>query len=139
MIWWVALFFIAGMVLIISAILGIYSYPDYGLFIIIGELLGVGASLVLGFVILTRTPAANLLTLKDAQTQEAGYVSASSDLALLNQEGMVLTALRPAGTITIGDKRVDAVSNGTFIDKGTRVRVLEVHGSRVVVEPVEFE
>ncbi|HQM99976.1 MAG TPA: NfeD family protein, partial [Candidatus Hydrogenedentes bacterium] len=72
-----------------------------------------------------------------AQTAESGYVSAASDLGLLHREAVVLTALRPSGTINTGDKRIDAVSNGIFIEEGTRVRIVEVHGSRVVVEPVE--
>jgi membrane-bound serine protease (ClpP class) len=34
----------------------------------------------------------------------------------------------------VNGKRVDAVSDGSFIDKGARVRVIEVQGARVVVE-----
>lgn len=159
MIWWVVLFLIAGMTLvisefflpgavlgglgvvlvIISAALGIYSYPEYALFIIIGEILGVVLCTVLGFLLLTRTRASKLLTLRDAQKADEGYVSAVSDTSLLNREAVVLTALRPSGTIRSGDKRVDAVSNGIFIEEGARVRIVEVHGSRVVVEPLEME
>lgn len=159
MIFWVLLFFIAGMVLIISefflpggvlgaiggmlvvvsGILGVYAYPDYGLFIIIGEVIGVAICVVLGLYILTRTRAASLLTLEHAQTQDAGYVSAASDLTLMNKVGVVLTALRPSGTIKIGEKRIDAVSDGVFISEGARVQVVEIHGSRVVVEPIENE
>jgi membrane-bound serine protease (ClpP class) len=130
---------IGSMLVIISGILGVYSYPEYALFIIIGETLAVGAGIVLGFVILTRTRAAKLLTLDHAQTQNAGYVSAASDLTLLNQKGIVLTALRPSGTIKVGDKRIDAVSDGIFINEGARVIVVEVHGSRVLVEPIATE
>jgi membrane-bound serine protease (ClpP class) len=58
-------------------------------------------------------------------------------MSLLNCEGTVFTALRPAGTIMVDDKRVDAVSDGTFIDAKKRVIVTEVHGSRVVVEEIK--
>jgi membrane-bound serine protease (ClpP class) len=77
------------------------------------------------------------LTQKHAQLAEAGYVSAVSDASLLNHTGRVLTALRPSGTIVVDNKRVDAVSEGVFIEEGTRVRVMQVHGSRVVVEALE--
>ena len=50
---------------------------------------------------------------------------------------MAVTPLRPAGIIEIADRRIDAVSDGAFIDSGSRVRVLTVEGSRVVVERVE--
>jgi hypothetical protein len=39
---------IGGMLLIISGALGVYHYPDYALFIIIGEVAGVGLGVVLG-------------------------------------------------------------------------------------------
>jgi membrane-bound serine protease (ClpP class) len=156
MIWWVILFLVAGMALVISefflpgailgilgvmlvivgAALGIYSYPEYGLFIIIGEFIGVAFCTAIGFFILTRTRAAKMLTLEHSQSKDAGYVSAASDLSLLNQEGVVLTALRPSGTIKVGQKRIDAVSNGVFVEEGARVRIVEVHGSRVVVDPL---
>ena len=47
--------------------------------------------------------------------------------------GKVLTELRPAGTVQIDGRPVDVVSEGAFIEKGTRVVVLSVSGSRVVV------
>ena len=157
MIGWMLLFLVAGMALIISefflpgailgglgvllvlisTVLGVYSYPGYGVFIVIGELVGVCICALLGFLLLTRTRAGSFLRLGHAQTAESGYVSAASDLGLLHREAVVLTALRPSGTIKSGDKRIDAVSNGIFIEEGTRVRIVEVHGSRVVVEPVE--
>lgn len=128
---------IGGLLIIISGILGVYAFPDYALFIIIGELICVGLGIVLGFWVLTKTRASNLLTQKHAQLAEAGYVSAVSDASLLNHTGRVLTALRPSGTIVVDNKRVDAVSEGVFIEEGTRVRVMQVHGSRVVVEALE--
>ncbi len=157
MIFWVMLFFVSGMALvfaefflpglilgtigfilvIISAILGVYAYPNYAVFIIVGQLIGVAGCVALGFWILTRTRASKLLVQKHSQQAEAGYVSAPSDTSLLGREGFVLTALRPSGTIQVDDKRVDAVSDGIFIENKKRVRVTQVHGSRVVVEPVE--
>lgn len=47
------------------------------------------------------------------------------------------TGLRPAGNIEIGDQLIDVTSTGGFVEAGTIVRVLEVHGSMIMVEPVE--
>ena len=44
-----------------------------------------------------------------------------------------MTDLRPSGTSSIKDERVDVVSEGSFILKGTRVKVVKVEGSRIVV------
>ncbi len=159
MIFWVLLLFVAGILLIfaefflpglvlgsigglmilVSIVLGVYTYPDYALFIIIAEIVGAAAGIVLGFLVLSRTRAGSLLMLRDTQAAGSGYVSAESDMSLLDAEGTVLTALRPSGTIMVGDKRVDAVADGVFIEDKKRVRVVQVHGSRVVVEEMEDE
>lgn len=47
------------------------------------------------------------------------------------------TGLRPAGNIEIGDQLIDVTSTGGFVEAGTTVRVLEVHGAMIMVEPVE--
>jgi len=44
--------------------------------------------------------------------------------------------LRPAGTAVIGGRRVDVISNGDFIAKGSRVRVIACQGTAVVVEMI---
>jgi membrane-bound serine protease (ClpP class) len=44
--------------------------------------------------------------------------------------------LRPSGAAVINDKRVDVVTEGPFIDRGTPVRVVAVEGMRVVVRSV---
>lgn len=159
MILWVIILFAAGMSLILaefivpgmvcgvlgttlviaSVVLGCYTYPEYSAMIVIGELLGVFVSVVLGMYMMARTRAARRLVLGTSQQQDAGWVASESDMSLMGAEGMAYTKLRPAGTIVVNGKRIDAVSNGGFIDKGARIHVLEVHGSRVVVEPVGEE
>jgi membrane-bound serine protease (ClpP class) len=47
------------------------------------------------------------------------------------------TGLRPAGNIEIDDQLIDVTSTGGFVEAGTTVRVVEVHGSMIMVEPVE--
>jgi membrane-bound serine protease (ClpP class) len=127
---------LGGLLVISSAGLGCYTYPDYTWTIIVGELAGVFASIILGMFLLSRTRAGKNLILSSSQQADAGWVAAASDAALTDAEGEVFTALRPAGTILVHGKRIDAVSDGTFIDKGAKVRVIAVHGSRVVVEQV---
>lgn len=57
---------------------------------------------------------------------------------LLGQTGVTVTALRPAGTSMINGKRIGVVAaDGTFVEKGTDVKVVEIEGLRVVVRPVK--
>jgi len=159
MIAWAILLFIAGMVLILaefivpglicgilggilvlaSGIVAVTAYPDYILFITVAEVIGVCLSIVLGMYLLARTRAGKHLVLSDSQQQDAGWVAADSNLALVGAEGKAFTPLRPAGSIMVDGKRIDAVANGSFIEKGSKIRVLEVHGSRVVVEKMDLE
>lgn len=119
---------------ILSAILACRIYPEYAFFIVLGEAVGFAVFIVAGFTYLPKSHIGKRLVLGDSQQAKSGWVAAETDESLLGQQGEVLTALRPAGTISIRGKRIDAVSNGQFIDSGTVIRVVEVRGSRVVVE-----
>ena len=55
---------------------------------------------------------------------------------LLEQTGTALTPLRPAGAALIKGKRVDVVTEGQMIERGTPVRVVAVEGMRVVVRGI---
>lgn len=128
----------AGM-LFASCGIGWYHYPDYGIFIVIGELLGTAMSILLGMYLLSRTEAMNPLIMDARQNKGEGWSAPTADPELMGTTGQVHTALRPAGTILVNGKRIDAVSDGEFIDAGAAVRVIEVEGNRVVVETAASE
>lgn len=52
---------------------------------------------------------------------------------LIGQTGTAATPLRPSGTILIDGKRVDAITGGEFLEKGTPVRIVRAEGSGVIV------
>lgn len=93
---------------------------------------------IIGMVILMKFFGKNLhifnkLVLRDATTTEEGYVSNVNRIDLLGKVGDSVTPLRPAGTIIIGNERIDAVSEGNYIDSNKKVEVIQVEGSRIVV------
>jgi len=51
--------------------------------------------------------------------------------------GRVVLTLRPTGKARFGDAIVDVVAEAEFLDKGTKVDIIEIHGNRVVVKAVE--
>ena len=75
------------------------------------------------------------LVLAPELSSASGYTSADTDDTLLGQLGVALTTLRPAGTAEIGGRRVDVVSQSTFVAAGEAVEVVSVRGSRVEVRP----
>ena len=48
-------------------------------------------------------------------------------------QGIADTPLRPAGVVRFADQRVDVVTEGEFIEKGTQVKIVKIAGNRVVV------
>ncbi len=55
---------------------------------------------------------------------------------LLNGTGVALTQLRPSGVASINGQRVDVVTEGGLIERGARVKVVEVEGARIVVREI---
>lgn len=56
----------------------------------------------------------------------------------MNREGTALTNLKPIGIIQIDDERLDAVAEGTsFIEKGSRVKVVDIEGNKLVVKKIQ--
>lgn len=157
-VFWMVLLYVGGLFLILAeailpgAICGIIGFTlvcvsafmNFATFtggtaftIALLQLLGAVAAVIASMLILSKTKAARFLTLEASQLPEAGFVNMQSDSRLIGAIGSVLTPLRPAGTVLIGERRIDAVAQGQLIDKGARVRIIEVHGNRVVVESTE--
>ncbi|MCM3030103.1 MULTISPECIES: nodulation protein NfeD [unclassified Niallia] len=73
------------------------------------------------------------IVLRDSTSTEEGYVSNKTRNDLVGKTGITMTALRPSGTVVIGDERIDVVSEGNFIGKDVKVKIVKAEGSRIVV------
>ena len=71
--------------------------------------------------------------------REDGWASATKRPDLMGREGVALTDLRPAGTVLLGEERVDAVSESSWIEDGTAVKVVASEGYRLVVRSLRPE
>jgi membrane-bound serine protease (ClpP class) len=85
---------------------------------------------------LPRSQRVNQLILAPDLGSAFGYTAADTDETLLGRTGTAVTTLRPAGTAEIDGRRVDVVSQSTFVAAGEPVEVVSVRGSRVEVRPV---
>jgi membrane-bound serine protease (ClpP class) len=91
--------------------------------------------LILGFRAFPGSFMGKRLIMDQQLKAEQGYQSADPELAALQgQVGEAITMLRPSGTARFGTKRVSVVTDGDLIEKGEKIRVLKVEGSRIVVE-----
>jgi membrane-bound serine protease (ClpP class) len=71
------------------------------------------------------------MTLVTVGAGEAGPVEMLTSLS--GQTGTALTPLRPSGTVLIAGNRVDALTDGEFIEKGTQIRVVRAQGLAILV------
>lgn len=75
------------------------------------------------------------------QNSSSGYY-AGEDPKMLPQpgaKGEVAATLRPSGKVVIADTIYDAISDGDFIEKGERIKVVRLEGSVMVVDVEEKE
>jgi len=68
------------------------------------------------------------------QSTEEGFESTSENLDYLEgKTGISITTLRPSGKALINGRKVNVVTEGLFIPKGRRLKVVVAEGNRVVV------
>ena len=106
-------------------------------------LAGMGTSILVLILVMWLVPGRSIfdrLTLKTEMKTELGFgTQVVGGKGIEGREGRVITGLRPAGTMQIGDERYSVVTDGEFVPPGGRARVIRVEGTRVVVEPVDEE
>ncbi len=78
------------------------------------------------------------LVLQKTLDADTGYTSADIGYRdYLGRTGVAMTALRPSGTAVFDDLRLDVVSSGDMISRGSRVKIIQVEGNRIIVEQIE--
>ncbi|MFU8770379.1 MAG: NfeD family protein [Desulfotignum sp.] len=123
---------------------GIFFYSLYLVFTTISReagILFVVADLVLVPIVLyfgLKALGKSSLSLHKQLSRKEGVASQKPGLTdWIHKTGVAVTDLRPSGTALIEGKRLDVVTNGDYVDAGTRIRVTGVAGNRIVVDMIE--
>lgn len=128
---------LAGLALLLAAI--VLTWVEYGAYAGLGATLIVIAVSAIALTIsfksatsgkLSRSP----LILRESRGRAESYRANEDMSRLLGMEGMALSVLRPAGTAEFDGERIQVVSAGDFIEKGARIKVVEVEGARIQVK-----
>ncbi len=147
---WIMIIAMLGLLLLFVEIL----MPGFGLFGILGilsllgtlvavfKLYGFTAFLVMlivtviiffGMIIFAKKSGLyNKVVLKDRQ--EAKGFDETPLQGLLGKIGVTESELKPFGMAEFDGKRIDVCSTGEFIDRGTRVQVVQITGKTVTVK-----
>jgi membrane-bound serine protease (ClpP class) len=142
-----ALGILVGLVLIFQdfSIFKIGSLEDWQVVMVRDAMLRVMGALAVALgaaIVVARffpsVPFLGRLVLKAELAAEQGYVApgVEVDADVIGQVGVAVTTLRPAGRVEIKGETYDVVTDGEFLDKGEKVRVVKADANRLVVEKV---
>jgi membrane-bound serine protease (ClpP class) len=128
---------IAGLGAMIFSIFLTSVSVEQAIISLIIAIIGTVVLIVLSFKFMKTRRMWNRLILGVRQENKEGYVAPIMNLSeLYGAEGVTLTPLRPAGSAEIKGMRVDVVSEGNFIPPETKIQVVKIEGTRVVVRPI---
>lgn len=77
------------------------------------------------------------LVLWSSARRENGFTSNTDNSAMVGKEGVAITILRPAGTGEFDGQRLDVVTEGAFLEQGSRILIIRTEGRRIIVRPVQ--
>jgi membrane-bound serine protease (ClpP class) len=117
-----------------SSWMGFKHSSSFGWLITALDLALFPTTLYIGIVFLKRSPLMHRIQLDSSHQNSPDAQPLTS---LIGQQGKAITPLRPAGAAQIGARRVDVVTEGKFVASDTPVKVIQVEGNRVIVEPLE--
>lgn len=150
---WIILLCVVGLVLVFAEML----MPGFGIFGILGAICLLGTSMLVAkvygtgaflitilllilvfwimIIVVKKTGLYNKVVLRDKQEMKDFDESALE--GLVGAEGVTQTTLRPFGVAVFSGKHIDVTSDGDFIDRGCKVRIVKISGKTVTVVPCE--
>ncbi|MDP4179219.1 MAG: NfeD family protein [Bacillota bacterium] len=129
---------IGGILLVLGVIfVGILTSS---LFIVLIFIVAIIAVLGIMLTIVLQSAAkgrlSKILILKDTQKKEAGYIGTDDLKYFMDKEGVSLTILRPTGIADFNGIKLDVITEGEFIQKDKKVKIIQVQGNRIVVKEI---
>jgi membrane-bound serine protease (ClpP class) len=130
----------AGVLGVIALSLGLaggwFAWRDGGSLAVLGyglaAVIGAATAALVALVILPHSPVGKKMQLVAPSLAERAPPAA--DPSLVGRNGVALTPLRPAGFADIDGRRVLVLTRGDHLDAGTRVRVIAIEGSGLIVK-----
>lgn len=136
-------FGIAGILGVVSLVVGIVLVSQLVsilvlILIIAAVLVIIAGLLVFMYKSATKGGRMSKLLLNTNTSKEEGFTSTLDiEEDLVGLEGIAETILRPAGTGLFGKRKIDVVTEGEFIQRGSKIKIVKIEGFRVIVEEIE--
>lgn len=99
--------------------------------------IGTGILIAIVLKFLPKTELFSNLILSKNIDSTSGYISNEPFVVeLVGKQGIAFTDLRPSGAVIVDEQKIDAVSESEFIPKNSKIKIIKVEGSKVVVRTV---
>ena len=95
--------------------------------------IGVGLLIYFMVGILPQTKLGKKFILSETSPAPEDISAVDNTTRFLGAEGVAISNLRPSGIAKIADERVDVITDGDFIEKGTKIKVIKTTAGRVIV------
>jgi membrane-bound serine protease (ClpP class) len=94
--------------------------------------------LVVAYRMFPNTRFGRSVTLNPPEREQGDAVPDTAQLKeLLGAVGVVLTPLRPVGMCDLSGQRIECVAESGYVDKGKKVRVIDVESTQVTVRIID--
>lgn len=125
---------IGGLLLLAAVVAGFVAFPGYGIIVAFGVLALLAAAMFLWIRYFPSSWMGRRMAVNENLASSKGTQSGLTEL--LDKQGTASSDLRPGGFALIEGRRVDVITEGKMIKRGTNVRVVKIEGNRVVVRAV---
>ena len=112
------------------------NYPSIAFYVLILELVSAGIAIILALKFLPKTKFGKYVILSKKEGKNEGFVSHDSLRDIRDKQGVALTLLRPAGKAKINGKKFDVVTEGGYVQKNEKVKVVMIKGKEIVVRKI---
>jgi membrane-bound serine protease (ClpP class) len=94
--------------------------------------------LIFAYKIFPNTRFGKSVTLSPPERQQGDAIPDTSELKeLLGKVGTVITPMRPVGMCEFTGQRVECVAESGYVDKGKKVKVINVESTQLTVRAIE--
>jgi membrane-bound ClpP family serine protease len=105
---------------------------------IITAVIMIPSVLVVAYRLFPNTRFGKSVTLTPPERQQGDAIPDTAELReLLGRVGTVITPLRPVGMCEFSGQRVECVAESGYVDKGKKVKVIDVESTQVTVRIIE--
>lgn len=128
---------IIGAALMLASVYFAYSAYGVGIAVVALVVLGVLATIVFKIAVrlAPKTKMGKALFLQN--THKGVNVGRDEFGALVGKQGLAISELRPAGILDIEGSRYDGITEGHFIEKNSKVKVIAVKNNQLLVDLVD--